>query len=522
MTIPLALIAALLWTLPAGAQQVHTYPADCTTLQECVNDAAAGDVVRIATATPIDESPILNRSVTLEAASGVAATLAPGRFLEISHGELDGDYTVRGLHLSGGRIRTIQGSTGSMRVTIEGNALSEVSGGAAAIDVSAFRLIGTCGPLEFTVRDNAITLGQRDMGVNPGGVWVTPGPFADATGVISGNRITALVPDQGGAAIAAIAWDHDLTVDIVGNRTAGTRYDNGVLIDKVFAGGVLAARVANNVLIGSETEPTLDALVASVSGGTLVLDVANNTLARVDNGISVLRSQEGVLDARVDNNVVAHAAGSALAVEDGGAGTVVFGPNLVFDFAKSHLPAGTLLDDPAFDEALHLRPGSPAIDAGQAVAFPETDADGAARTIGPAVDLGAFEAPCDERCIDDPVTPTCDPFACDDGDPCTVDACDADACAHAPRTGLDGARCACERPLPAACAETPRPLRRAVDRACRLLARSDGAPKSLKGAGRAWQQAIKRSAGRKLSPSCAEPLGAALRDARSRTLDASR
>ncbi|HEV7734534.1 MAG TPA: choice-of-anchor Q domain-containing protein [Candidatus Binatia bacterium] len=521
MTIRPAWIAVLLLSGVAGAQTVHTFPADCTTLQECVQDAASGDVVRIATATPIDESPTMNRSVTLESAPGVEASLAPGRFAMIAHGELDGDYTIRGLRLQHESIRVIQGSTGAFRVVVEGNTIEDVSGGTAAIEVSAFRLIGTCGPIDFTIRDNTITGGTRAMGLGAAGIRVVPGPYADATGVIVGNRFTALVPGESGDAIAVDVRSRDLTVDVIGNRTAGERYETAVALYKSEQGGTLTARVANNVVTGGNAEPSLEAVVASVTGsGRLVLDVANNSVSRVQNGIVVIRREDAVLDASIGNNIVAHASELALGIDDEGAGAIVFGTNLVFDFAASVLPAHTLLGDPRFASVgdLHLQPGSPAIDAGEPVAFLTTDADGGPRTLGEAVDLGAFEAPAPA----DPGGPptTCDAATCDDGDPCSVDACVENACTHAPRTGVDGARCACERPLPAECATTPAALRRAVDRACRILAGSDGAAKSLRRVARAWQQAIRRSSSRTVAPSCAQPLGAALRDARSRTLDA--
>ena len=70
------------WWAGLGPVLPHdTFPTDCTTLQECIQDAASGDVVRIATATPIDESPILNRSVTLEAAPGAGLIRGSSRQL---------------------------------------------------------------------------------------------------------------------------------------------------------------------------------------------------------------------------------------------------------------------------------------------------------------------------------------------------------------------------------------------------------------------------------------------------------
>jgi hypothetical protein len=518
MTSVRAIIALLLLGRAAGAVTVHTFPADCQTLQACITNAAAGDVVRIASATPVDESPILSKSLTLEAAPGVPASLAPGRHVFVGHGEGDGDYTVRGLRLRQESIRVVQGSEGAMRVVVEGNTVEAVPGGAAAIELSAFRLIGTCGPIDFTIRDNTLSGGARTVNDPAAGIRVVPGVCADAAGVIAGNRFTALLPGQSGAGIEVDVRSRNLDVDVLGNRTAGDRYENGILLRKSEGGGTLRARVANNVVTGGPDEPSLEAIVASVTGtGRLEVTVANNSVARVQFGILVQRRDTAALDARIVNNVVAHADEGAMYHDVENAGTVVYGPNLVFDFGASHLAPRTVLADPRFvgPDDLRLAPGSPAIDAGDPVPGLDVDADGASRLRGAAVDLGAFEAPAPP----DPggPQPTCDPAACDDGDACTADACADGVCVHAPRTGLDGARCACERPLPATCTTTPKPLRRAIDRACRVLAGSDGAAKSLRRAGRAWQQAIRRAKGRKLAPACGEPLGAALRDAQART-----
>lgn len=63
--------------------------------------------------------------------------------------------------------------------------------------------------------------------------------------------------------------------------------------------------------------------------------------------------------------------------------------------------------------------------------------------------------------------PCADAAACDDGDPCTADACSAAGCMHAPLAGGIALSCVCDRELSATCAEAlPRALRRRLNRAC--------------------------------------------------------
>ena len=77
-------LAAALVCMPAVASAVtRTWPgaAPCNgTLQACVNAAANGDRIEIATAGPIDEFLTLaNRSLSLVAAAGFHPALAAGR-----------------------------------------------------------------------------------------------------------------------------------------------------------------------------------------------------------------------------------------------------------------------------------------------------------------------------------------------------------------------------------------------------------------------------------------------------------
>jgi uncharacterized delta-60 repeat protein len=115
--------------------------------------------------------------------------------------------------------------------------------------------------------------------------------------------------------------------------------------------------------------------------------------------------------------------------------------------------------------------------------------------------------------------------SCDDGDPCTTDACVASACVHGSVSGIAGVACACERAVPAACAtaDLPRKIDRLRDRACESAAALSASTKSkklLKATGkiaRRWRASLRkldRSTG--VPAECADELRGQLQDAAER------
>jgi hypothetical protein len=533
---------------PAAAETIRTFPADCSaTPQACINASAPGDVVRIGTATPVDATLLVTQSLTLEAAPGVAARLAQGRHVVVSHsGTKAADVTVRGLTLEHGTIGVTQSGTGALRVAILDNViLDSASGPFGAIDVRTFSVSSDTGDVEFEIRGNTVA-GRKSLVEPPVGIRIAPGTKGNAAGVIAGNRIA--FPDQGEHGYGIVLWNEtrSLTADVIGNLVAGDRYGVGVDVRQTATGGELNARVANNVVHGVAGETRVLGIELVAGRGTLRAAVLNNTVADVDSGIAVFSFDDPsmFLDALVANNVIARAAttgdSGAIAVDLQGRTAFRFGPNLIFDFFRSLLPARTLLADPRFagGDDFRLAPGSPAVNAGDAGFVPAdltTDLLGNPRVAGGAVDLGAFEAPCPDGTFfpgpcptpDPGPGPTCDPARCDDGDPCTADACgDGGACVHTVLEGLAGARCACERPAPAACAAdaVPRRVERQTAQACALLGRADGGPKAarlLRRAARAWTKAARLVARKRArapqSPACRTALADTFRDAGQRT-----
>ena len=94
-----------------------TYPgaAPCnTTLQACITGAAGGDVVEIATNTPVDEDLTINKSLTLRPAAGYSPTIGAGasiRSVNFDDLGLPGDFqtlVVEGLNFNQARIDALK------------------------------------------------------------------------------------------------------------------------------------------------------------------------------------------------------------------------------------------------------------------------------------------------------------------------------------------------------------------------------------------------------------------------------
>ena len=142
--------------------------------------------------------------------------------------------------------------------------------------------------------------------------------------------------------------------------------------------------------------------------------------------------------------------------------------------------------------------------------------------------FGLRDALRDEACADLPpfVRPAgcCATAAdCDDGDPCTIESCGADAaCVSQPASGLAAVACTCERAAPAACVDGfPTLVARRIARACERIERAGDAEPGVarRQLTRAATQLGRAERAARLlapSPACASALTDLLADARER------
>ena len=391
---PLTRIAMLLGVCalaPAAQAQlptIHIWPSDVppchTTLQACVDGAASGDQIRSATNGPISEEIDFSKSLTLRAQSGFQPVFS-GYGITASTGS-SGPQSIRieGLRFVNSVVFLSQASTGDTTFRIVGN---HFENGAISIGGNT----PGAGAVSFEVSDNTLT------GVTGHGISIRSST-GQMTGSVRGNTIV-MAPGLNNA----ILLGDRTTTDVVNNHVSGE--SPGIRIEDD-----ATARIVGNVLLGPGEElPLLDGIeVDGDPNGFIGVDIVNNTIAGWDRGIvieAVAETNPSGVDCLIANDLITHnRIGVDNEVSSDFPGAVSFANNLFFANSGTHVrftlgvPIDLVVADPLYVSAtdVRLRPGSPAIDAGDAAFLPDdvtTDLAGNPRIQGEEVDIGAYEAP---------------------------------------------------------------------------------------------------------------------------------
>ncbi len=397
-------LAVLVAAVAACPLSAATWPsAGCAgTLQACIDAAAAGDIVEIATDGPIDETPqIDDKSLTLRAAAGFTPVFISPNSIFAFGGAAPATIVVEGLTIANGRFLGVQGGVGAFDVTFRNNVILDTFSFGTAVEIYSGNTQPPYGPVTFDVSDNRITVDGFSAGDQIGAISV--GAFeSDASGRVAGNVIVQTGESTQNAVIGAFNGIHVLSVDLLANDISGQGFNNGIFVFQFAPGGSLTARVVNNLLRGGQIsvagQPGGIALNVSQGDGTFT--VVNNTIANGADGIT--ESARGDLGATVTgvlaNNIVAGNTNVGISVEPGFEATFTNDHNLVFGNGSENFIAGpgTLFTDPRFVGAndFHLQLSSPARNAGNSAQVPGDiagDLDGVARIQGTAVDIGAYE-----------------------------------------------------------------------------------------------------------------------------------
>ncbi|MGK7296247.1 MAG: choice-of-anchor Q domain-containing protein [Candidatus Wenzhouxiangella sp. M2_3B_020] len=399
---------------PSGLSQAATltYPggAPCDgSLQACLDGAAAGDIVELATNGPIDEDLAIAKSLTVRAADGFAPVVGSGadersvNLCSFSASEtapisvaLEGltfDMAVVRCQLGSGQPHhqlTIRNSTFNFIINEPG------------FPVLAFNLQSTA---DIVIERNVIEFAIDHNGVAAIGIDVRN---AAAAVDVADNQIAST-----GAGVSIFGLDaSSLQARVSRNRiTASDPANNGIGIEFDFRnGGTYSAAALSNVIYGvggcnCGRNSGIHVTTPSFTGEA-TFSITNNTItatqARAQGLLAVLQGT-GYLTLNLYNNNLSRNGGSGFSLNSDGGGQLSINAdgNNSFDNDDSFLnvePIAPTGFDPLFvDEATHdyrLRADSPLIDIGiddPIGGTTELDAEGDFRRSGAAIDIGAYE-----------------------------------------------------------------------------------------------------------------------------------
>jgi hypothetical protein len=403
-----ALVGAVLFALAQANVQAGggSWPgaAPCnTTLQACLDASGENDIINIVTNGPIEENIVLGVSRGLVALPGFKPAFASGRTLSASSsGASDFEVLLRGLTLNDGHVQLTRTGSGNARFRVENMILNSTANAAnTRIRVDA----PTTGAVFVSVTGNTIQAGSNTVDAPAIDIRARG---AIVSGAVAFNRVET---SRGSSAngirsFSEIGGEVDLTV--FANEVRGFFQPGAMMFSTLTAPTTL--RLINNLVVGERSRGSSGSVDGiRILAGTVDLEaqVLNNTVTDAGGALRIGAAVGGTaeVDGTVQNNLVAFNQFGLFM--DGSTSGMTNSRNLVFgNTTNSFLPGtGTLLVDPRLValRSPRLRPGSPAINAGNAVTTqvytvvagqPQVDLDGMRRTVGTgtlAIDIGAYE-----------------------------------------------------------------------------------------------------------------------------------
>jgi len=221
---------------------------------------------------------------------------------------------------------------------------------------------------------------------------------------IRGNH----VHDVASVGIYVDAWDqHTYDIDVVGN-TVHDIDGCGFSVGSEQGGRLERVRFVNNLAYDC-TLVGIDVHNCCIANHPVdAVEIVNNTLVangRGDWGGGVLVENDQATGVVVRNNIVSESLSFQIALEVANVSGITVDHNLIDGYRgyEGETRGQAYLEgDPSFvDEIqrdLHLKQGSPAIDAGSALSAPSEDLDGRQRPQGAGIDIGAFEYAAGQVC----------------------------------------------------------------------------------------------------------------------------
>ena len=411
------LILSLLVAPADAATRIWPGVAPCAgTLQACIDAAADGDRIEIATDTAITSNILLtNRRLTLTAADGYSPLFQDNRLDIDNTFGFSGDVEVKLSKLRFERSLISAGYTGSGTATFDFREL-QVSAADTAKPGIVLRAAGE-GSVAATLYNNRISGGPVPTWSGLLDVRAFDGGTLDVDALY--NHITRTPKGDGnGMGIYAQYYGAGTTgtVKLHGNTVRGHYAIAAVLLSEgnpdYPEAASYAVRAYNNVIIGSNRGQG-DGIRLGVGSGQIDAQLINNTVTRVRNAfmgdILISGASGGQITGTLHNNILIGQ--QAINVNPGVAAGMTNSHNLVNGsvFGMT-MGTGTVTAPARLISHIDARPAanSPAIDAGDNAslgfglifnALPSTDADALRRikkktpaTAGSAqVDIGAYE-----------------------------------------------------------------------------------------------------------------------------------
>jgi predicted nucleotidyltransferase len=371
-------------------------------LQTCIGIAHAGDIVQVATNSPVNEDLTVDKSLTLRAATGFTPVLGALHYIFLSNPALTANVvTLRDFTLEQGRIFAVQTSLSTFNVTLTNLDILNTFNLGPEIQVRTGQP-GPYGPIVFDISNNDLTIPANSQFNGAEAISIEGSNAQNVTGVIRNNRIFNFDGGQQGA-IGLYNWlANPFDIDVIANEIRGADYNYGVLLFQ-FGAGNSVVRYLDNLVVGQvNVAGAPGAYVVNISDGTANFEITNNTAA--SGGIGVLVSGRDDLGASwsgsVANNIVSGMTGAGITISQPTqtSGNVDNDHNLVFNAAFNDFTPGpgTLFVNPLFVGGANYRltDPSPARNSGNPARVPAdlvTDLDGNLRQLD-TVDMGAYES----------------------------------------------------------------------------------------------------------------------------------
>jgi hypothetical protein len=387
------------------------------TLTDCMNSSQDGDTIEMTTNASISGFVFVNRAVSLTSAPGIRANIfGDGIFLFQVAPATPWLVKVQDMAIQNVLLRVLVRGSAAGRVDFANVSFADANSNGQFHVLIDFDQTSNLRNI-VSIRNCRFLAPAVDGSFTS--VYVSnsqsSSPAIDAVdNIFVARQVTGANNFRGAFSAAAnggstlSSWEIEFARNrVVGyNEVTTSRLAAGFGLT-AFADSAVAVNVHDNVfLLDRMTTGAGTAILAVAQGGDIKLRALNNTIKDANYAIGLGKNAGGLLSAKIDNNIMFNGF-RALEVETLVATDLAQRKNLVFGFPNPGtvaLAADTLLLDPMLGSAtdLHLRPGSPAIDAGLDLARSELgpgtlpaptalDAEDYQRIQGSHVDIGALE-----------------------------------------------------------------------------------------------------------------------------------